>query len=292
MLQKGGQNSPGDEAPQDMESIESVCQITDYRQILRYELAQRQGRNPGYSLRAFARDLRVSVSMLSDVLNGKHGFSARAANKVAAAMDLRPHEAEYFCDLVECTEGRTEEARAAAQARLRKHQEHSAFTEMQLDAFHVVADWYHMAILDLMAFSSFRDDPQWIAKHLKITAIEAQEALLRLLRLGMIQRTSDGLRESTKFSQVGQDTPSAAIRRFHEQMLLKARQALLEQHVDDREFTTAVVPIAAEDMPRIKARIREFQRDLILSLARVPKKNRLCTFAIQFFKICDEESLH
>ena len=41
------------------------------RQLLANTLAQRKARNPGYSLRAFARSLEISPSFLSEILNGK-----------------------------------------------------------------------------------------------------------------------------------------------------------------------------------------------------------------------------
>ena len=52
---------------------------TDYREFLRRELTRRVQRNPAYSLRAFARDIRVSPSTLSEALRGRFDFSAPQA---------------------------------------------------------------------------------------------------------------------------------------------------------------------------------------------------------------------
>ena len=58
----------------------------DYRLLLKSELASRTNQNPNYSLRAFARDLDLAPSRLSEVLNGKQGLSTQAAEKIAKTL--------------------------------------------------------------------------------------------------------------------------------------------------------------------------------------------------------------
>ena len=53
-----------------------------YRDVLRAKLAQRCERNASYSLRAFARDLTLSPSYLSEVLNGKSFLSPAICDRV------------------------------------------------------------------------------------------------------------------------------------------------------------------------------------------------------------------
>ena len=55
----------------------------DCAAMLEWELKNRQRRNARYSLRAFARDLRVSPSFLSEVLAGKYQLSHAKAEDVA-----------------------------------------------------------------------------------------------------------------------------------------------------------------------------------------------------------------
>src|SRR3954453_23785832 len=47
------------------------------RQRLEAEFAKRRLRNPCYSLRAFARDLRINHSTLSQILRARRGLSER-----------------------------------------------------------------------------------------------------------------------------------------------------------------------------------------------------------------------
>ena len=59
------------------------------RKLLREELGRRQNRNRRYSLRAFARDLRVHHSTLSRVMRGKQRVTAATLAGVAARLGLQ-----------------------------------------------------------------------------------------------------------------------------------------------------------------------------------------------------------
>src|SRR5690606_35734224 len=97
------------------------AQATDYKYILKEELASRCRQNPRYSLRAFARDLKLAPSRLSEILSGKQGLSRAAAEKVAKALGYGPGETERFCDLVESVHARSRRNRESAKVRLTKH---------------------------------------------------------------------------------------------------------------------------------------------------------------------------
>src|SRR2546430_13739191 len=63
----------------------SLLADTDYRRVLRKELESRCRTSPRYSLRAFARDLKISPSRLSEILSGKQGLSRAAARGIRSA---------------------------------------------------------------------------------------------------------------------------------------------------------------------------------------------------------------
>ena len=64
----------------------------NYREALRHSLRERKVKNSGYSQRAFARDLGVSSTALSDVLSGKRNFSEENAQKVAERLSFSPDQ--------------------------------------------------------------------------------------------------------------------------------------------------------------------------------------------------------
>lgn len=72
----------------------------DYRLLLHDEFINRSIRNSLYSLRAFARDLKISVGFLSDILNGKSDLSLVKAQKVFEALGYSEEELQYIFNLI------------------------------------------------------------------------------------------------------------------------------------------------------------------------------------------------
>lgn len=169
--------------------------INDYKTILKEELASRCRQNPRYSLRAFARDLKLAPSRLSEVLSGKQGLSRPAAERIAKALGYAPGDIERFCDLVESLHARSKKNRDSARLRLKKVGGDSTEIQLQADTVKLIADWYHFAILELTNIDGFRSESKWIAKRLGISEFEAQLALDRLQRLNLI---TQGRRDKTE----------------------------------------------------------------------------------------------
>ena len=64
--------------------------------IIRDAWIERKTRNSGYSVRAFARDLGVSQTLLSLVLSGKRPVTLELAARIAAVLKFSPEKSEIF----------------------------------------------------------------------------------------------------------------------------------------------------------------------------------------------------
>lgn len=60
----------------------------DVNSLIRNEFEAKKSKNKNYSLRALARDLDVSVSTLSESLNGKHKLSYKSLERILAKLDV------------------------------------------------------------------------------------------------------------------------------------------------------------------------------------------------------------
>lgn len=85
--------------------------VTDYRSILRDELAARSRRNPTYSLRAFSRDLDLAPSSLSEILNQRAGLSYEKAKQISTLLKLNPLDQQIFENSAGLFHSRTEQKR-------------------------------------------------------------------------------------------------------------------------------------------------------------------------------------
>lgn len=109
----------------------------DYREILREQLNRRIKQNRYYSLRAFARDLQLAPSRISEVLNRKQGLSAKAAQKIANRLRLAESDSAYFIDLVVSEHARSPRDREAAKIRLiQTHLRGLQHSQAQEEAIH------------------------------------------------------------------------------------------------------------------------------------------------------------
>src|SRR5690606_28902040 len=176
-----------------------------------------------------ARDLKISPSRLSEILNRKQGLSRRAAEKISDHLGYGSLEKNRFCDLVEAEHARSEKARRLAKIRLKKYAVASDWHELRHDAFRAISDWYHLAILELTQTEGFKNCPYWIAKSLRISEIEATLAIDRLIRLRLLVLQDGQLKVSQNDGFIPGDVPSAGIKKFHKQILAKAADSLYSQ---------------------------------------------------------------
>ncbi|MCM0605211.1 MAG: TIGR02147 family protein [Xanthomonadaceae bacterium] len=259
---------------------------TNYRDRLRSEMMTRTAKNSRYSLRAFARDLKIEPARLSDILNGKKGLSRSAAEQWAQKLGWDDTETEFFCDLVESEHARNPIKRQIAKRRaLAALEKNSNSLTLTLDAFRTISDWYPMAILELLKLNRTVHTSSWIASELGITPIQVTDALERLERLELIERKDSKWIPIPDAVLSPDGVPSTAIKSFHDQTLTKAIQALYTQSVSDRDFYTYVIPARSKDLPEIRSRVRKFITSLVTEFGNVSGADTVLNLSNQVFQL-------
>lgn len=72
--------------------------VRSLRKLLLQEFENKKSKNPSYSLRALARDIEVSPSVISDYLNEKRKLSPKTKYKIIRYLDLPLHMMFEFRD--------------------------------------------------------------------------------------------------------------------------------------------------------------------------------------------------
>jgi uncharacterized protein (TIGR02147 family) len=260
-----------------------------HREKLRSELNQRSQVNPHYSLRAFARDLGVTPSWLSEFLNGKKGLSVAQARKIVQRLDLSDNEAEVFLLSVRATHARDHRERLSAQAEVRQRlDERRDVKFVNLEIQRTVNSWYHLALLELTELEGFKSSPSWIARRLRLPLVLVKRALADLERAGLLARVNGVYRATSAETETTYDIPSEDIRQFHVQMLDRAKQALFDQSVFEREFSSMTFSFDMQDLPRAKTFLRQLARQFIEEFYRpLAKKNSIYQMSLQLFRLDD-----
>jgi hypothetical protein len=70
------------------------------KDYLRFEFELRKSRRPAYSMRAFARDINMSPSGLSDFMNDRVGMSEARVAEIADKLQWPLVRREHFNDLI------------------------------------------------------------------------------------------------------------------------------------------------------------------------------------------------
>lgn len=262
-----------------------IFENTNYRNILKLELEKRLSKNPSYSLRAFARDLKLDASRLSAILKGKHGLSRDKALFIAGNLGLSINEKEHFADLVDTEHARSKTKKMIAKTKIEQRKLNPK-TSLTLDAFQIISDWYHYAILELIATKNFKPDVKWVAKTLGLQVILVEAAIERLKRLELLEIKDDGTWIDTGGFVVSPDgIPSESIRKFHSQVLEKAQLAIQTQKVETRDFSNMILAFDKSKIGEAKKVIKEFRRKFSELTGNIENKDSLYNLSINFFRL-------
>ena len=262
---------------------------TNYRFILKNEFEKRCSRNPNYSLRAFARDLTLSPSRLSEAMNSKRGISKKAAIKICEKLGFNEIETTLFTTLVESEHSRSPRLRIEAEKKLTHLNKKPLYKTLQMDVFRLISDWYHYAILELTEIEAFRNDVNWISNKLNISKIEAELAIKRMKRLGLIVEENSSLKPSENFTASPSGVPSEYIKKFHEQVLDKAKKALYLQDLEERDFSSLSFSIDTAKLSEAKRLLKKFRREFAELMTSSGKKDSVYNLSIQFFRLDNKE---
>lgn len=257
---------------------------TAAHEYLKHELANRQVRRPAYSLRAFARDLDLSPSTLSELLNGKVGISPTKGEILAKKLKLEAPHDDHFKDLISAQFARSHKERQEARLRIDARKRSDQIL-LSLDKFALIADWQHFAILELVELDEKYHKVSAITKALKLPSNIVRESVGRLVRLGELDNSGPMWKTKTAVTFVGEEIPSAALKKYHTQALRRAEEALYSQDLKEREFQTSFFSIDSADLPLIKADLTRMRKELIKKYGHSPTKNKVYSFGLQLVRV-------
>lgn len=221
--------------------------IKDFPQWLQSEFDSRCKRNPRYSLRAFAQLLEIDPSSLSQYMHNKR----KASNKMI----------QRFCDKLKAS---AEQKKVLLQkVRLDSIKAEQTYIELQENAFKVISEWYHIAIMELSCTKDFNPQSQVIAKRLGIATEEVEAALSRLESLELIKYDGDTFvktnRNLTNFSP---GITSRAHKHFQKQVITKALNAVDSCSSQEKDITTMSMAIDKNKLEEARALITDFRKKM------------------------------
>ena len=268
-----------------------VLNREDYREILRNELSQRIKHNPSYSIRAFARDLSLSPSQVSHILNGRKGLSPKTAVQIGKTLGWSDSEIEYFASLVSSQHARSAALKSAAKKYLHQLNRAGTVIELQNDLFSLISGWHHFAILELLKIKKQVHSVRAISQRLNVNELETGMSLVRLERLGLIVKHPKGWKLQQDSVISSDQVSSDAIRNFHHQILEKAKTAIIAQAANERYYRALMFPVKKKDVPEAQKFLKEFYDEFVKRFMSVDEGDEIYTLALQYFRLTEKEAI-
>ncbi len=243
-------------APMQTETID-----TSFLELLRTEFKSRLRKNPQYSLRSFARDLKMNDSSLSQVLRGRRSITRKMKLSLIEALGMSPDEVYKI-------ESQTPDPK---------------FRQLNEDTFHILSDWYHDAILELTSLENFESDAQWISTKLGVSKTIINLALERLKRAGLIKldrtgKLKNALGDSSNI--LDSEFTSTALRNYQEELMDLSKASLWRDSKSSRDHTSLLFACNKDFVPKMKNEITQFRRR-IARLAQEQEKPLSLVYVLQ-----------
>jgi uncharacterized protein (TIGR02147 family) len=258
--------------------------FVDYRQFIA-EALKRRARQQKELAEAIGR----APSAISQVLSHLRALDPELVEPIAAFLGLDAEQTEYLSALVDL-EAPSPRARRAASATIRATQRHRAEAGLvDIELFH---HWYFPVVLELAGCEGFRPDPAWIAGSVvpPITVAEAANVLSEALRRGALVEREDGTvsvaQEVIATEQTLTYDSSLTVVPYYWQCLELAADTVLTSKASERQVSTTVFRVSESQLARIRARVRELEREIVMIAAeQVEASNRVYQLGIQLYPV-------
>lgn len=270
--------------------METVYHPEDPRFYIKTELEARMKRRPHYSLRAFARDLELSPSTVSDFLNGKLGFSKERVYQLSKKLSLTEEQRDHWWDLLEAQFSRDSNGRKLAKVRATARTLESK-SRLALEKFQVISEWQHFAIIELIDISSQYHSFEALGKSLGIGTKKARESIQRLEKLNLVDCHELPWKVNVGVTLSGGGvTVDKALREAHAQILQKAIQALETQPVTERESQSIIFAIDDRKIPEMKEEFHKILARFAMKHSEVSNKNSVYCMSSHLFSLMEKNS--
>jgi uncharacterized protein (TIGR02147 family) len=254
--------------------MNNEIQSQTFRHLLQEILIKRCRNNKSYSLRAFSRSLGVSPSALTEMLSGKRKITKKSIEKLGLNLGLSMEEINSH----------VEESLKTSEESIGK----ASYRQITIDQYSLISDWYHYAIIELIKVKNFEPESSWIAQALNITVSEANIAIERLLRLGLLEMNESGFLVDTSSgfsSNISSDLTSSASRQLQKQILEQAIEALETVPLKQRNQTSMTMAIDPALIPEAIKKIALFRRELCEYLESQGSAKEVYQMSVSLFPI-------
>ena len=271
----------------------SPREFENYSEYLHFILKHRANKNPGYSLRAFARDIHLSPARLSQVLSGKGNLSPRLANIIAANLSLNEVDKNYFIQLIIAKSSTNNQQKEKAINFIESQKKWSMAKGILHEDFAKMSQWYYLAIWNYLLLKIRHTKDSLVKAFPQLDKKEIEECLDCLQRLELIEYKDRSYKSHQKKLTAFYEMSSFAVRSYHKSMIEQAVKAIDQQSLDERFLYNLILPMSKEKYPlmveKFKSFMSQLSTDLEIDLQNDKNLTSIYSVCLQSFKLNHEE---
>jgi uncharacterized protein (TIGR02147 family) len=268
-----------------------IFEHSSYREITTLAMAEGKKRRPRGAVGQFAKALQCHATLVAHILNGKSHMTCEQGTRAAKHFGFDEIETDYFLTLIlweragdlatkQYFKGKLE-AIIAARSNLRERWKISkTFSQEQEEVYY--SSWLPMAVHLLTHIKAFRSTRE-IASKLRLDAFTVEAIANDLLKLGMIEKNTEGELEPANVSvHLGKGSP--ALQRCHINMRQKIIQDLTNRRSIEGSNYSSFVTLTSKDAQDIKELVFR-QIEEIRSRVKASSPEVMYLHCVDFFEI-------
>ena len=221
--------------------------------IFRSIFLRAKERNPSFSMRAFAKSVGMSVTMVSLVMSGRRPASPGSVKKVILRGKLSSKER---LTLVQWLSDKSKNVNDTLP------QNEEVFTVLSVDHFGVIAAPEHFEILTYLSMRRAKGSLAGIASDLNLEEESVSQVIERLARLRLIRKEKRRYIPTNNALETPKGVASKSIRAYHRAKLDKYIENLEALPVEARDFSCISMVIQSKKIAQFRDDVEVFRRHM------------------------------
>lgn len=245
--------------------------------ILKPYFNKKKSSRTKYSLRALARDVKLSPAMVSQILARRRNPSQDAIEEFAKALRIKRSDVLILKKSAILHAGR----KSSGHRILADYIEQDAtvlayrkYKKSNLTSLSILSKWYHMALLELLTCDVPSTDERTLQTYLGISLTEIRGALATLANGGFIEKRNGRWEKKTLHMEFPEELSQATTRQYHRMMITRALNIMAEQQstedVNRRRIVGATVAVNPENVAKAIDNLNRFLFKMTQTLGNGP----------------------
>lgn len=266
-----------------------MLQYQDYRCYLQ-NFYDWKKRTSAFSWRDFSRMAGfASPVFLKQVCEGKANLGKKATVKVADAFGFVGAEREYFFNMVQYAQAKTDEKRRYAFAEMESIASANRVAHVSTDAYKYYDSWVHPVVRELAPAMPGAMPKEIAQKCLhEVSAKEVKDSIDFQVEAGLLKKTGPGAYEQTDKLLAG-DTQSMAlaVRSMNRQMAQFAAETLDSVPADERFVSGITMGVSDDAFGKIVEALRKCREQVQSIIFNDDKVERVLRLNLQLFPLTE-----